>query len=145
MPRLATICTALLTVALAATLTEWALNFSARRAPSEPIRPLVVGDPMARTQALDTAPIARLFGAAPAEASSVRLLGVIAQGAQGKGIALLAVDGQPALAVRAGEVISGDAVLAEVRSDRVLVTRSGATQEIRLPAKRPPEGITRVK
>jgi general secretion pathway protein C len=144
MPRLATVCTVLLTVALAATLTEWALTFSARRAPQE-VRALVVGDPVARSQPLETASIARLFGAGASETGSVRLVGVIAEGARGKGIALLAMDGQPALAVRAGEVIAGDTVLAEVRHDHVLVTRAGATQEIRLPAKRPSEGITRVK
>jgi len=145
MPRLARVCTVLLTVALAVTLTEWALTFSARRVPKEPMRALVVGNPVARSQPLETASIARLFGAVATEASSVRLLGVIAEGTHGKGVALLAVDGQPAVAVRAGEVIAGDATLTEVRSDRVLVTRAGATQEIRLPAKRPADGITRVK
>src|SRR5262245_36059674 len=109
MPRLARVCTVLLTVALAATLTEWALTFGARRVLKVPVRPLVAGDPVARSQALETASLARLFGAAPVEASSVRLLGVIAEGTRGKGVALLAVDGQPALAVRAGEVITGDA------------------------------------
>jgi hypothetical protein len=45
--------------------------------------------------------------------------------------------------VRAGEVIMAGATLAEVRHDRVLVEREGATREIRLPAKPPPAGISR--
>jgi hypothetical protein len=76
---------------------------------------------------------------------NIRLLGVIAQGAKGKGIALLAVDGRPAAPVRAGETLAGGATLAEVRHDRVVVEREGAAREIRLPAKAAPSGITPVR
>ena len=144
--RLARACTVLLVVALGATAAEWALTFSARRTPQEPVRALALGDPVARSQAAGTAAIARLFGAqAPGEASNVRLLGVIAQGTLGKGIALISVNGQPAIAVRAGELIAGETTLAEVRADRVLVGKSGDTQEIRLPAKPAPEGIVKAR
>jgi general secretion pathway protein C len=139
-------CTFLLVPALAATITGWALDFTARRTPSEPVRPVTVGNPAARTQAADIAPIAFLFGALPsADGSDIRLVGVIAQGKRGKGIALLAVDGRPALALRAGEDIAAGVRLAEVRADRVLVSRSGAIQEIQLPAKPTPDGIVKVR
>src|SRR5688572_16128924 len=114
-------CTFVLVLALAATITGWVLEFAARRTPSEPVRPVTVGNPAARTQAADIAPIAYLLGARPgADGSDIKLVGVIAQGTRGQGIALLAVDGQPALAVRAGEEIAAGVMLAEVRADRVL-------------------------
>jgi general secretion pathway protein C len=138
--------TFLLILALAVTATDWVLTFSSRRSPAEPLRPLALGDPVARTQAADIAPIARLLGAtSAAEGRSLRLLGIIAQGTRGKGIALIAVDGQPAIAVRAGEAIAADATLTEVRADRVLVSRSGSTQEIRLPARPASEGIVKLR
>jgi len=62
-----------------------------------------------------------------------------------RGIALLAVDGHPALALRAGAEIAANVMLAEVRADHVLINRSGAVQEIRLPAKPAPEGIVKVR
>jgi general secretion pathway protein C len=138
--------TFLLTLALAVTATDWVLTFSSRRTPAEPLRPVALGDSVARTQAADIAPIARLLGDTPAaEGRSLKLLGIIAQGTRGKGIALIAVDGQPAIAVRAGEAIAADAMLTEVRADRVLVRRSGAPHEIRLPAKPASEGIVKVR
>ena len=144
--NLARVCTFVLVLALAVTITGWALDFSARRMPSEPVRPVTVGDPAPRSQAADIAPIARLFGALPgADGSDIRLVGVIAQGKRGQGIALLAVDGRPPVALRAGSEIAAGVTLAEVRADRVLVSRSGAVQEIRLPAKPAPDGIVKVR
>ncbi|MGH6691767.1 MAG: type II secretion system protein N, partial [Gammaproteobacteria bacterium] len=112
---------------------------------AEPVRAVPLGNPAPRTQAEDVAPVAQLFGARPGrDGSDIRLVGVIAQGKQGQGIALLAVDGQPAQALRAGEEIAAGVMLSEVRADRVLLSRSGATQEIRLPAKAAAEGIVKV-
>jgi general secretion pathway protein C len=138
--------TIVLVLALVATITGWALEFSARRTPSEPVRPVPVGDATPRSQAADIAPVAFLLGARPgSDGSDIRLVGVIAQGTRGRGIALLAVDGRPPLAVRAGEEIAAGVTLAEVRADRVVVSRSGAVQEIRLPAKPAPDGIVKVR
>jgi len=140
------VCTVLLVLALAATITGWALEFASHRTPSEPVRAAPVGNPAARTQAEDIVPIAVLFGARPgADGGDIKLVGVIAQGPQGRGIALLAVDGRPAQALRAGEEIAAGVTLAEVRADRVLLSRSGAIQEIRLPAKPASEGIVKVR
>ena len=138
-------CTVLLVLALAATVAGWTLEFTARRTPSEAVRPVAMGDSVARTQPADIAPVAQLFGARPGgDGADIRLVGVIAHGGQGRGIALLAVDGRPAQATRAGEEIAAGVTLAEVRADGVLVSRPGATQEIRLPARPAPEGITKV-
>jgi general secretion pathway protein C len=140
------LCTFLLVLALAASITGWTLEFSARRTPSEPVRPISTGNSAARTQAADIAPIAGLFGArAGDEAGDIRLVGVIALGKSGKGIALLSVDSKPAVALRAGEDIRPGTTLAEVRADRVVVNRSGVPQEIRLPGKPAPGGITKVQ
>ena len=54
-------CTVVLVLALVATITGWALEFSARRTPSEPVRPVATGDSAPRTQAADVAPVAFLF------------------------------------------------------------------------------------
>jgi general secretion pathway protein C len=138
--------TFVLVLALAVTITGWALDFTARRTPSEPVRPVTVGNPAPRTQAADIAPTAFLFGALPgADGSNIRLVGVIAQGTRGEGVALLAVDGRPPLALRAGTEIAAGVTLAEVRADRVVISRSGALQEIRLPAKPAPDGIVKVR
>ena len=138
--------TFVLVLALTVTITGWALDFTARRTPSEPVRPVTVGNPAPRTQAADIAPIAFLFGALPgADGSNIKLVGVIAQGKRGEGVALLAVDGRPPLALRAGSVIAAGVTLAEVRADHVVVSRSGALQEIRLPAKPAPDGIVKVR
>jgi general secretion pathway protein C len=139
-------CTFALVIALAVTITAWVLEFSARRTPSEPVRPVIGGDPAPRTQAAEVAPIAYLFGAVPgADGADIKLVGVIAQGKRGKGVALIAVDGRPPLALRAGEEIAAGVTLAEVRGNGVLVSRGGALQEIRLPAKPAPEGIVKVR
>jgi general secretion pathway protein C len=146
MNRVARLCTFVLVLALAASLTAWFLEFSSRRTPTEPVRAISTGNPAARTQAADTAPIAALFGArADDEAGDIRLVGVIAQGKSGQGIALLSVDSKPAIALHVGEDIRPGITLAEVRADRVVVNRSGVPQEIRLPGKPAPEGITRVQ
>jgi general secretion pathway protein C len=138
-------CTVLLVLALAATLTGWVLEFSARRTPAEPVRAVPLGNPTPRTQTEEIAPIAQLLGARPgSDGSDIKLVGVIAQGKRGQGIALLAVDGRPALPLRAGDEIAAGVTLVEVRSNRVVVSRSGVVQEIQLPGKPAPEGITKV-
>jgi hypothetical protein len=134
-----------LALALAVITTDWVLTLTARRTPAEPVRPLALGDSVPRTQAADIAPVARLLGgSAPTEDGRIRLLGVIAQGARGKGIALMAVDGQAAMPVRAGETIAAGLTLTEVRADGVLLSRDGAPEDLRLPAKAAPAGIVKV-
>jgi general secretion pathway protein C len=138
-------CTILLVLALAASVAGWALEFTARRTPSEAVQPVTTGDAVARTQPADIAPVAQMFGArAGSGAADIKLIGVIAEGAKGRGIALLAVDGRPALPTRAGEDIASGVTLTEVRADGVLVSRSGTVQELHLPVKPAPDGIVKV-
>jgi general secretion pathway protein C len=133
----------LLAIVLVASVTNWALTFSARRTPAEPLRTLPAGEVEARSPALDTAAIARLLGSAPGATGNIRALGVMAEGASGRGIALIALDGQPARAVRAGEAIAPGVVLAEVRRDAIVIERSGALQHIAIATKPPATGIVR--
>ena len=140
---LARIAAIVLIVLLVASATHWALTFSARRTPAEPLRTLPAGEVEARSPAVDTAAIARLLGAAPGATGGIRALGVMAEGASGRGIALIGIDGQPARAVRAGEAIAPGVVLAEVRRDGIVIERSGALQHIRIATKPPAAGIVR--
>jgi hypothetical protein len=134
-PRVASV---LLAVILVVSVTDWALTFSARRTPTEPVRVLPAGEVDPQTQLTDVAPIARLFGAASsAEAGGIRALGVMAEGASGRGIALIGVNGQPTRSYRSGEVIAPGVVLKEVRKDGVILSRSGRLQELRLPTRTP--------
>jgi general secretion pathway protein C len=128
-----------LSVLLVASVTEWLLRFSARRTSAEPVRVLPAAELDPRAQLTDTAPIAALFGAgAPGEASGIRALGVMAEKGTGRGIAVLAVGGQPPKAYRAGQSVAPGVVLKEVRKDRVILARGGELLEVRLPAKTAP-------
>jgi general secretion pathway protein C len=135
--------TVLLAMVLVASVTNWGLTFSARRTPAEPLRTLPAGDVETRSVAVDTAAIARLLGAAPGSGGGIRALGVMAEGAGGRGIAIIAVDGQPARAVRAGEAIAPGIVLTEVQRDGVVIDRSGALQQVRIVTKPAAPGILR--
>ena len=132
-----------LALALAVTVTERVLVSISGRVPPEPVQAVALGDGASRTQAADIAPIAALLGdQAGNNASQVRLLGVIAQGTRGRGLAIVSIDGQPARTVRAGAVLGADVILTEVRADHVLVNRAGTVQEVRLPPKKAlPSGI----
>jgi general secretion pathway protein C len=130
-------------VALVASVTDWILTFSGRRAASLPVRNLPAGEVETRAQPVDTAAIARLLGASENTTGNIRALGVMAEGASGRGIALIGVDGQPARAVRAGEAIAPGVVLAEVHRDRVTISRSGAMQQIHIAKQPLPQGLLR--
>ncbi|HEY3076232.1 MAG TPA: type II secretion system protein N [Burkholderiales bacterium] len=129
----------LLAVALVVSVTDWALTFSARRTMTEPVVVLPAGEVDPQARLTDVAPVARLFGAASsAEAGGIRALGVMAEGASGRGIALLGVNGGPTRSYRTGDVIAPGVVLKEVRKDGVVLSRSGRLQELRLPTKSTP-------
>ena len=134
------IATVLLAIILVASVTNWALTFSARRSPSEPLRTLPAGQVEAKAPSVDTAAIARLLGSS-GSTGNIRALGVIAEGKNGKGVALIGIEGQPARAVRAGDAIAPGIVLAEVQRDGVVIDRSGARQQIRIATKPAAQGI----
>ena len=123
-----------LAIALTVTVTAIALRIESRRAPTEPVQTVTGGDLTGLTQPADVAPVAYLFGGQPDSGGrDIKLVGVIAQGAHGKGIALISLDGKPAQAARAGKQLTADLALVEVRKDRVIVNRAGNLQEVRLP------------
>lgn len=137
-PRIVTVA---LAVVLVASVTDWALTFTARRTPSEPVRNLPANEVELRARPADTAAIARLLGASSDTGTNIRALGVMAEGSTGRGIALIGVEGKAPRPVRAGETIAPGVILAEVRRDGVVVNRSGAMQQIRLATKPPPQGV----
>lgn len=137
-PRLAGLA---LAVVLVASVTNWVLTFTSGRVPSEPVRNLPANETEVGPRAVDTAPIARLFGASGDAPTNIRALGVMAEGSTGRGIALIGIEGKPARAVRAGESIAPGIILAEVRRDGVVVNRSGALQQIRLATKPAAQGL----
>jgi general secretion pathway protein C len=105
------------------------------------VRTLPANETEVGTRGVDTAPIARLFGASGDAPTNIRALGVMAEGSTGRGIALIGIEGKPARAVRAGESIAPGIVLAEVRRDGVVLNRSGALQQIRLATKPAAQGL----
>lgn len=137
-PRMASIALAII---LVASVTNWVLTFTSGRVPSEPLRNLPANETELASSGMDTAPIARLFGASGDTLTNIRALGVMAEGSTGRGIALIGIEGKPARAVRAGEAIAPGVILAEVRRDGVVVNRSGALQQIRLATKPPAQGL----
>ena len=137
-PRIVTVA---LAVVLVASVTDWALTFTARRTPSEPVRNLPANEVELRARPADTAAIARLLGASSDTGTNIRALGVMAEGSTGRGIALIGVEGKAPRPIRAGETIAPGVILAEVRRDGVVVNRSGAMQQIRLATKPPPQGV----
>ena len=133
------VATVLLAIMLVASVTNWALTFSARRTPAEPLRTLPAGQVEAQAPSIDTAAIGRLLGAS-GPAGNISALGVMAEGASGRGIALIRVDGEPPRIVHAGQAIAPGVILAEVQRNGVVVERAGAMQEIRIPHKPAPPG-----
>lgn len=132
----ARVASVLLAVVLVVSVTEWVLTFGARRTTAQPIATLPAGELEAQAPVTDVAPIARLLGAASgSEAGGIRALGVMAEGASGRGIALLGVGGQPARSYRSGDLVAPGVILKEVRKDGVVLSRAGALQELRLPTK----------
>ena len=131
--RLATV---ILGLALVASVTEWGLKLASQRTPSEPLVVLPAAQLEPGGRQTDIEPLARLLGAsAGAEVAGMRALGIMADAATGRGIAVIAVDGQPTRAYRTGQSVAPGVTLVEVRKDRVIVSRAGLLQELRVATK----------
>ena len=144
--RIASLINLCLLLALAAVCTYWALQFAAVRKPPQPLVAVASGDRVPRTHAADTGAAASLFGGAPAAGSSrIRLIGIIAEGGKGAGVALLSLDGQPAVAYRAGEPIDAEMTLADVHADRVVIRTAQGTRDVSMPERTPAGGIPSVR
>jgi hypothetical protein len=137
----------LLTLAIAAMITYWVLQFSSQNATEESLVAVATSDHVARTQPLDTAPMAGLFGGSSSgkPPSEIKLVGVIAQGGKGQGVALLSVGGRPAMAYRVGQSVDRDMTLATVNANYVVIENSDGLLELSLPERAPPTGIEPVR
>lgn len=118
---------------LSAILAFWGVRL-AEKAP--PVVPLTPPDPAPK---LDYSLQARLFGAGVQTGAvaniSIRLAGVIAPGsAQGRGVAVLAVESKPMRAYRTGDEIAPGIRLLQVQPTRVVIEQNGVRSEVLLPA-----------
>jgi general secretion pathway protein C len=118
---------------LSAILAFWGVRL-AEKAP--PVIPLTPPDPAPK---LDYSLQARLFGAGVQTGAvaniSIRLAGVIAPGsAQGRGVAVLAVESKPMRAYRTGDEIAPGIRLLQVQPTRVVIEQNGVRSEVLLPA-----------
>jgi hypothetical protein len=134
--RLATLIVGL---ALVASVTEWGLKLVSQRTPTEPLVVLPAAQLEPASRQTDIEPLARLLGSTGGvEATGMRALGIMADAATGRGIAVIAVDGQPTRAYRTGQSVLPGVTLVEVHKDRVVLSRAGVLQELRVPTKSAP-------
>ena len=81
-----------------------------------------------------------LFGTAKqgtAGSGAIRLLGVVAASAEGRGHAVLRLDGKQTVAILQGEDIGPGLRLAEVHADHVVLDRNGARESLAWPQANP--------
>lgn len=134
-----------LLLGIAASGTWWTLPWIGAEAPAARVVAAPTSDPLERSQSVDMTATARLFGmavAGPVAKPKTQLVGVIAQGGRGRGVALLTTDGQPAQAYRVGDAVTAARTLTAVRADGVTLTGTAGNEEIPLPAMAAPSGIT---
>jgi len=137
-----------LLLGIAASATWWTLPWIGGEAPEARVVSAPTSDPLQRSQPVDMAPAARLFGTAaagPVALPKTRLVGVIAEGGRGRGVALLATDDLPAQAYRVGDAVTAALTLSAVRADGVTLTGKSGTETIPLPSTAAPSGITPVR
>jgi general secretion pathway protein C len=137
----------LLLVVIFATATYWVLQLTSATDRGETVVAVPTADRAARTQAMNVAPIARLFGSSEVSSvsSNIAVVGVIAQGGKNQGVALLSVDSGPAMAFKAGQRIDDGSALKRVNANGVVIERNGSALELLLPARQPPSGIEPVQ
>lgn len=138
----------LLLAAIAAASAYWVLQFATPQEAQEALVAVPTADRSPRTQAMDIAPIAGMFGSSVASmtaASNIVVVGVIAEGGKSEGVALLSIDNQPAMAFKAGQAINDDSSLQRVTENGVIIEVGGSAREIVLPARQPPLGIDPVR
>jgi len=103
-------------------------------APSPVVAPAIPSQASANYQA-DQSPEARLMGVETAGGltpPSVNLLGVFAN-SEGKGAAVMSIEGQPAQSMRVGEEVANGWTLEEVGPTFAVMRRSGQRHQVNLP------------
>ena len=146
--RLPTLIDLALLVALAAVVSYWVMQISAQRSPREPLVSIPTGDSVTQNQPLDTAAAASMFGPTSSAQAPGRvvLVGIIGEGGNSSGVALLSVDGQAAAAYRVGDFIHDEQKLVAVHADRIVLDcGAGGNQEFCMPERAAPTGIESVR
>jgi len=133
--------TFLLWALVAGSAVFWGLRMSARSAAAPAVaaatRPPPAADPAAVARLLGATPAAAAAPAAPALASRLVLVGVVAGAASQQGVALIAVDGKPAKPFRVGATIDEGVVLQSVQGRRAALAQ-GAAGPVVLTLELPP-------
>lgn len=124
----------MLWLAVAIAMTYWVLIFTSGREPVERLEPVAPGDAVTRSLPADTSAIAALFGSrTTATSGDVKLLGIIAEGRAGRGVAVLSYQGGQVQTVKAGDEIAAGVTLLEVGADGITLSQAGARREVMLP------------
>lgn len=116
---------------LCATTTFWCLQWLAPRSPTAPVAATGSGGPA------DLRLASALFGTAStgpavaAEASNLKVLGVLSAGTRGS--AIISVDGKPGKAFTVGEPLSAAQSLVEVRRESIVISTGGRRGELPAP------------
>jgi len=121
--------TFLLWALVAGSAVFWGLRMSARSAaaPMAAVtRPPPAADPVAVARLLGATSTASAAPAAPALASRLVLVGVVAGATSHQGVALIAVDGKPAKPFRVGATIDEGVVLQSVQGRRAALAQGTA-------------------
>lgn len=130
MKRWSHIATFVLFIALCVSAAYWAMQLF--QPPPRPVAaPPMTGQPPATR--LDAA--ATLFGGRPAVAAAgnFQLRGVVVANNMAESVAILAVDGKPARAVRVNAEVVPGVKVAEVHAKHVLLSENGGVRRIELP------------
>jgi general secretion pathway protein C len=133
MKRWPLIASFVLFVALCASTAYWAMQWF-----TPPARP--VAAPLQETQAVaDPGAAASLFGghSIATLASNFQLKGVVMASDPNESVAILAVNGKPAQAIRTNTEVIPGVTVKEVHKHHVLLIDSGVIKRVELPAKAP--------
>lgn len=129
MKRLPLITSFILFIVLCASAAYWAMQIF-----KPPVR-AIVAPPQAERPPPPLSAAAGLLGgrAAVAVASNFQLKGVVVAAKPAESVAILAVNGKPAKAIRANREVVPGVRLTEVHRDHVLLTDGGAVKRVDLP------------
>jgi general secretion pathway protein C len=130
MKRLPVLISFLLFLALGASLSYWVLQWLAPAT-----RPVVVPAPAERALP-GMAAAANLFGGTTEVVSStpIQLKGIIRAAKPSESVAIIALEGKPARALKVNAEVSNGIVIKEINARTVLVSDHGVEREVRLQA-----------
>lgn len=124
-------------VALCASAAYWAMQLL------KPPARAVAAPPPAPRYVPNLGAAAGLFGgqARVAVAANYQLKGVVMAGTPNQSVAIIAADGQPTQAVRAGREVGPGVTVKEVHRNYVLLSENGVEKRVELPNEAPPQAM----